>query len=103
MATNFCWCFDKEDSESRACKWSNIIMIHQIPQERQLTVTGYIRLFVSLTIPSPIMHMCILYYGNHCPCTQCCNENNHLIHYKKHNISVLIPNLVHKCFSNNIA
>eukprot|EP01084_Bolivina_argentea_P236499 397638_1 len=80
-----------------------MIMIDQIPQERQLTVTGYIRLFVSLTIPSPIMHMCILYYGNHCPCTQCCNENNHLIHYKKHNISVLIPNLVHKCFSNNIA
>eukprot|EP01084_Bolivina_argentea_P308110 532660_1 len=39
-------------------------MADKILQKRKDTVTGYIRLFVSLKIPTPIINICMLYYGN---------------------------------------
>ncbi len=43
--------------------------------------------------------MCILYYGTHCPCTNCWNVND------KHKTQTIcnLPELVHGCFSNNLA
>eukprot|EP01084_Bolivina_argentea_P130707 230744_1 len=39
-------------------------MIEKIPFQRQDTVKGYVRSFISLIIPLPIIDMCIVFYGN---------------------------------------